>query len=217
MVGVTRFLPLCAVLLVLPAIAAVTFRLKKESVMLTLELRRGISLTALTTLFLLLSPLLSASFAEQPSLASTYQGTIHNTTFDVTTTLALTSIVQDQGSISGNVVIGPGLGGSGPFTGTINADGSVNYTDTPTDGGPPIFFTGLLHTDGLFGGTYSAPSVAQEGTWQTTPAPLTFNVDATLGWQTTSLNVTAGQQLSFSAEGAWTVDYRFFSYVGPDG
>jgi Domain of unknown function (DUF5011) len=48
-------------------------------------------------------------------------------------------------------------------------------------------------------------------------ASFTFDVDSTRGWQTTSLRVTAGQPLSFSASGSWTVDYRFFSYVGPDG
>jgi hypothetical protein len=48
-------------------------------------------------------------------------------------------------------------------------------------------------------------------------APFTFNVDSTRGWQTTTLKVTAGQQLSFSTVGVWNVDYRNFPYVSPDG
>lgn len=51
----------------------------------------------------------------------------------------------------------------------------------------------------------------------TNVAAQTFNVDSTQGWQTTSLNVTAGQQLSFSASGSWSVDHRNFSFVGPEG
>ena len=112
------------------------------------------------------------ALAQGPSLASSYQSTIHNTTIDATTTLALTSIVQKQQAISGKVVIGPGLLGSGPFTGTIGNDGSVNFTDTPTDGSSTIFFKGLLRPDGSLGGTYNSPSVNQQGTWgtgQTTP------------------------------------------------
>ena len=94
-----------------------------------------------------------------PSLAPGYNGTVHNITCvqsttcycgaaNCTTTLTLASIVQNQQSISGNVVIGPGLGGSGPFTGTMRSDGSVNFTDTPTDGSSTIIFSGLLHADG---------------------------------------------------------------------
>jgi hypothetical protein len=49
------------------------------------------------------------------------------------------------------------------------------------------------------------------------PSSLSFNVGSTSGWQPTTLKVTQGQPLSFSAVGAWTVDYRNFSYVGPEG
>jgi hypothetical protein len=44
-----------------------------------------------------------------------------------------------------------------------------------------------------------------------------FDVDPTRGWQTTTLKVTTGQQLSFSAVGAWSVDHHNFSYVGSEG
>ena len=48
-------------------------------------------------------------------------------------------------------------------------------------------------------------------------ASYTFNVDARQGWQTTSLFVRQSQKLTFSAEGAWSVDYRNFPFVGPNG
>jgi murein DD-endopeptidase MepM/ murein hydrolase activator NlpD len=42
-------------------------------------------------------------------------------------------------------------------------------------------------------------------------------VSARQGWHPTSLIVSRGQQLSVSAKGSWTVDYRYFRYVGPEG
>jgi hypothetical protein len=43
-------------------------------------------------------------------------------------------------------------------------------------------------------------------------------VDSRGGWQTLSnLFVHAGQRISVTANGAWTVDRRYHAYVGPDG
>ena len=44
-----------------------------------------------------------------------------------------------------------------------------------------------------------------------------YEVTSTRGWQTASILVHQGQALSFSAEGAWSVDYRNFQNVGPEG
>jgi hypothetical protein len=50
------------------------------------------------------------------------------------------------------------------------------------------------------------------------PSGFSFDVASTTGWLSTSLHVTKGQELSFSAVGSWTVDFRIpNSYVGPDG
>jgi hypothetical protein len=50
------------------------------------------------------------------------------------------------------------------------------------------------------------------------PSGFSFDVASTTGWLSTSLHVTKGQDLSFSASGSWTVDFRIpNSYVGPDG
>jgi len=46
---------------------------------------------------------------------------------------------------------------------------------------------------------------------------IAFDVDSTRGWQTTTLKVTTGKQLSFSTVGAWSIDHHNFSYVSPDG
>jgi serine/threonine protein kinase len=109
--------------------------------------------------------------ASHRRLALAYHGNIHNITMDTTATLELTSIVQNQQVISGNVVIGPGLMGSGPFTGTIKNDGSVSFTDLSTDGSNvTLIFSGSLHTDGSLDGTYTVPTAEGKGTWQTTPS-----------------------------------------------
>jgi serine/threonine protein kinase len=103
-----------------------------------------------------------------PHLASAYQGTADNTTANITATLVLTSIVQNQQTISGTVTFGPELDGNGPFTGTIERDGTVHFTDTPSIS-PTIIFSGSLHADGTLSGTYTVPSETQQGTWQTRP------------------------------------------------
>jgi hypothetical protein len=46
---------------------------------------------------------------------------------------------------------------------------------------------------------------------------ISVDVDSKLGWQSTSLTVSQGQLITFSAAGAWSVDFRNFPYVGPDG
>jgi len=46
----------------------------------------------------------------------------------------------------------------------------------------------------------------------------TFSVSSTVGWQQTTINLTAGDTYSVACEsGTWTVDYRNFPYVGPEG
>lgn len=111
-----------------------------------------------------------------PRLASTYKGAIHNTSFNVRTSLEFSSLVENKGNISGKVVIGPALTGSGPFSGTISPDGNVNFIDTPIDGLGPISFTGSLRTDGSFDGTYRT-SLNQEGTWRAVPSTQIEPVD----------------------------------------
>jgi hypothetical protein len=49
------------------------------------------------------------------------------------------------------------------------------------------------------------------------PVAQSFEVSATRGWQVSPIIVSQGQQVSITASGSWTVDYRNFSYVGPDG
>ncbi len=101
--------------------------------------------------------------AANPHLGTSYDGMVTNLTVNVTTTLALTNIVQNQQAFSGNMAVGPGLNGTGPITGTIAADGSVTFTLSD------LAFRGFLFPDGALSGTYIVTDAAQDGTWQTTP------------------------------------------------
>lgn len=136
-------------------------------------LRQPLTVLVFSITFLIaVSPSPTFAKASLSPLASTYQGTVHNTTFDHTATLTLTALVQNQGEISGNAIIGPGLIGSGPFTGTIMSNRSVSFTDVSTDGSNiTIFFTGSLYRDGSLSGTYTIPSTKEQGIWQVIPSP----------------------------------------------
>ncbi|MEV4258360.1 serine/threonine-protein kinase, partial [Spirillospora sp. NPDC049652] len=50
------------------------------------------------------------------------------------------------------------------------------------------------------------------------PRTVPVQVDATSGWQGTGLNVKAGRRIAIAYQGGgWTVDYRHFPEVGPQG
>src|SRR2546425_12833708 len=76
----------------------------------------------------------SGSQISYPHLASAYQGTVHNITYNETANFALSSIKEDQqGNISGNTEVSLPLFGSGPFTGTVSPDNAITFTSTATD------------------------------------------------------------------------------------
>jgi cytoskeletal protein CcmA (bactofilin family) len=105
-----------------------------------------------------------------PHLVSTYHGTAQNYTVGGTATLTLTSVVQNQQKISGNLVLGPGLIGNGSFTGTVGADGGVIFIDNDTTDGFTVTFHGFVFADGSLSGSYNIPSSGQLGNWKVSPA-----------------------------------------------
>jgi len=88
-----------------------------------------------------------------PILDNTYNGTIHNTPANVNSSMSLNSIKQSGGNMQGNFVVGSGLLGSGPFSGTVNASGSVQFT-VHSSQVAPLFFKGSIQSDGSLAGTY---------------------------------------------------------------
>lgn len=107
-----------------------------------------------------------------PTLAVQYNGTIINTTSTpMPASLTLAAIMQAGTNISGQVIIGVGLAGSGPFTGVIDTHGKLSFSNAPSDGGGPIIFSGSLKADGSLTGTYTIPSANNQfGTWDVKPA-----------------------------------------------
>lgn len=115
-----------------------------------------------------------------PSLASTYGGPIHNQTANVDSTMSLNSIHQNQQNISGNFTVNQPLSGNGPFTGTVTAGGSIQFTVNSTQIRAPLLFTGTIQSNGSMGGSYCSidsagkcdPAVGGYGTWSVSPGSL---------------------------------------------
>ena len=104
-----------------------------------------------------------------PTLVSSYVGTVHNNTVNISSSLSLTSVTEDsQGNISGSAFVGRPLVGSGPFTGTIGIDRTIQFTVTPNDnaGVSTIHFDGMVQANGSMSGTYTVSGTGETGTWK---------------------------------------------------
>ena len=88
-----------------------------------------------------------------PNVAGAYSGTIHNTTVGTTTSMNL-SMQQNQGNISGQFTVSPPLTGNGPFTGNIDTARHIQFTVQGFEGNAPLFFSGLVQSDGSMAGNY---------------------------------------------------------------
>jgi beta-lactamase regulating signal transducer with metallopeptidase domain len=109
-----------------------------------------------------------------PVLQSSYQGKIENTTdnANISAPVTLSSIQEDQQrNIRGYMTISPPLVGSGPFTGTVASNRSIQFTVIPDDGSgyAAMKFTGTIQSDGSLRGEYTLPGTTQGGTWQVAP------------------------------------------------
>jgi hypothetical protein len=101
-------------------------------------------------------------------LASSYNMTFDNTTYDIMADGSLSGITEDQqGNISGQMTVDPPLEGTGPFTGTVS-NTTINFALAGTDGS----YTGTVNAQGTLSGTYTysapGPFAGQSGTWQAT-------------------------------------------------
>ena len=113
-----------------------------------------------------------------PMVAGSYQGTIHNTPADVTSTMSLTHIKQVSGEISGYLALGPGLLGDGSFTGTVDTARHIQFTVPGVFGNGPLHFSGIVQADGSLTGSYCSldetnlcnPDAGGYGIWNATPA-----------------------------------------------
>jgi serine/threonine protein kinase len=112
-----------------------------------------------------------------PSLVASYNGTIHNTPANVTSTMSLTSVRQNGSAISGYFTVGPGLLGSGPFSGTVTTGGSITFLVQAYSNHLPLYFYGTVFTNGSMSGSYCSwqynrcnNAAGGYGTWKVMPA-----------------------------------------------
>lgn len=105
-----------------------------------------------------------------PQLHPRYIGEAHNITLNIIAQVVLTVNKQNQDKISGFCSVEAPLGGSGPFTGTIDAAGHVNFTIQANDGsGTTTVVNGTLQPDGSLTGTYTVENPVSQGEWFATP------------------------------------------------
>ena len=113
-----------------------------------------------------------------PKVSGNYNGTIDDTTDNVTTGMALSIHQQSgQGNISGYFTINPPLVGSGTFTGTINTTQYIQFTVQAYKKNAPLHFWGWVQSDGSLKGDYCSlnnqnqcdPNAGASGTWDAAP------------------------------------------------
>lgn len=117
-----------------------------------------------------------------PALASTYTGSIHDNNGDINTSMTLNGIIQHGKTIQGTFHVDPPLSGNGPFTGTVQADSSLQFTvhSSDPDAERPLFFFGQIQQNGTISGQYCSldatgscnHAVGGYGTWSVQPANL---------------------------------------------
>lgn len=84
----------------------------------------------------------------------TYNGSIADLSSNTSTSLSLTNVRQRQGKITGYLVLGSGLQGSGPFSGTINTAKHIQLTVTDSAGRVTFFFEGIMQSANSLSGNY---------------------------------------------------------------
>ena len=119
--------------------------------------------------------------ASYPVLASGYDGTIHNTTAAVNSTMSLTHIRQQGANISGYFSVGSELQGNGNFAGTVTATSNIQFLVQAFANHLPLFFQGQVHADGSMSGQYCSYRLNTQqcdynaggyGTWSVSPPAL---------------------------------------------
>jgi eukaryotic-like serine/threonine-protein kinase len=88
-----------------------------------------------------------------PSIAVSYAGTVADLLSNQKTSMFLTHVQQNGGSISGYF---QGLGLAGPFKGTVTSTGHVQFTMTVRAGGATLSFDGDIKIGGDMTGNFEA-------------------------------------------------------------
>jgi len=87
-------------------------------------------------------------------LAGSYSGTITNQQANVTTSMGLSGIQQNNAAISGGFSIGSGLLAGNSFSGQVGSNRSIEFIVPNTGSLAPLLFTGQIQSDGSMAGSY---------------------------------------------------------------
>jgi len=111
------------------------------------------------------TPILTATSVSSisPTLVGTYNGTIGDLSVNVSTSISLTGIRQSQGNISGYLVLGPKMQGSGPFSGTIDTNKHIQFIVTDAAGHATLFFDGQMQSATSLSGDFYSCSPSPVG------------------------------------------------------
>jgi hypothetical protein len=111
-----------------------------------------------------------------PNIAGVHNGTANNIAYGS----APISILfrQRGGAISGYLTVNLPLRGSGPFMGRIMINNHIRFTVRSTEVSAPLFFQGVVESDGSMQGTYCnldprnqcSSSTDSRGSWNVGPA-----------------------------------------------
>ena len=122
-----------------------------------------------------ISPTASPSFpvAVYAAVQGNYNGTIHNVPANLSAPMTLT-INQNQAQISGQFTVNQPLAGSGPFTGTVDTNATLQFTVAGSGSLAPLHFQGTVHADHSLSGSYCSvnpqgqcdSNYGGSGTWQ---------------------------------------------------
>jgi serine/threonine-protein kinase len=112
-----------------------------------------------------------------PMLTGMYSGTIYDISVNVSTSMLLSGIQQNQENISGYLTLGPKMQGSGPFSGTIDTTEELKFVVTGTKGNATLFFEGVMQSEtNLTGDYYRCSSVGPGQGKQCTQVPGSFGI-----------------------------------------
>lgn len=138
-----------------------------------------------------------------PSLASTYNGTIHDTSANISGVMSLTRVQQqNQGAkMSGYLLLTQGLSASSNFNGTVSTSGTLRFIIAPYPQYLPLLFIGQINKDGSISGTYCSEQNNQcdysgggYGTWQVAPPSSSSRIDTPI---TTAMVPTVSRGIAF--------------------
>lgn len=115
-------------------------------------------------------PTASTAVSSYPKVATLYTGTYYDIPTGLVANISLRGVQQKRGGICGYF---KGVGGYGPFQGTITSTGQIHLVVTSNANEAPLSFDGFFHPDGTINGSFCHGTIAGKcryyGIWSLSP------------------------------------------------